>query len=105
LEYLDIWDNLITSVSAGMLSGLKNLISLDLFFNHISLIENYAFNDLKNLSALDLSSNYLEDASNYTFIGLDNLVLLEIYDLFFSLKPNTFSFLPNLLVLYLSNNL
>jgi hypothetical protein len=58
------------------------------------------------LSALDLSSNYLEDASNYTFIGLDNLVLLEIYDnLFFSLKPNTFSFLPNLLVLDLSNNL
>ncbi|XP_031336566.1 leucine-rich repeat-containing G-protein coupled receptor 4-like isoform X2 [Photinus pyralis] len=78
LQYLDLQDNLFTSIDNTMFKGLYNLIDLRLANNNISHIADFAFADLSNLISLTLRNNSITSITKDTFKGLHSLESLSL---------------------------
>ena len=70
LRFLQLGDNLLTSVDSGKFQGLKNLQELRLDGNKITRIEKGAFKHLGSLCHLNLSKNPIKTLENGTLQGL-----------------------------------
>lgn len=73
---IDLNHNLISTIPAGIFSGLSELDDIDLSNNKIATIDPMAFANLPKLNQLDLSFNLLTDLKPNTFREPHNLHIL-----------------------------
>ncbi|XP_063924664.1 toll-like receptor 6 [Zophobas morio] len=85
--------------------GLSGLLSLNLDNNNITDVEAGLFKDLDSLNKLNLSHNSIEQIKFGTIDYLPYLLFLDLsYNKLISLHPNTLRLLSNLRELYFDNN-
>lgn len=70
LRIFDVSYNLITSVESGTFQNLRNLVTINLEFNQISTLDERTFTGLNNLSNLFLTRNRLTQLSGNLLSGL-----------------------------------
>lgn len=73
LQYLDLQDNLLTSIDTTIFEGFSNLVDLRLTNNNITDIADSAFRDLSNLVSLTLRNNSITSITKDTLKGLRSL--------------------------------
>ncbi|XP_078601654.1 uncharacterized protein LOC144876345 [Branchiostoma floridae x Branchiostoma japonicum] len=101
--YLD--DNVITNISNDAFIGLSRLVNLYLSNNDIANIESGTFRSLSSLQGLYLQNNSIRIITSGAFSGLDNLRTLNLENNIINYISNDiFVGLSRLRVLYLRNN-
>ncbi len=102
---VDLSNNYITELPAGVFSHLDECLVLDLSYNQISLIENRAFTGLRNLQELELQGNAVTNLSSGVFSPLTYCTELYLYSNQISVIENgSFIGLSHLQTLWLSDN-
>ena len=106
LEYLNLENNLISSIEANSFLNLVKLATLILSFNRLSLFADISlFSSLSNLQLLNISSNQLEIIPSYMF---DHMFKLETLDLSLNkihfICSFSFNDLTNLRNMHLNDN-
>ena len=105
LETIHLSFNNLSSLPAGIFSGLNNLELLYLHNNNLSSLPEGIFSGLNNLQELTLRNNNLSSLPAGIFSGLNNLERLSLHtNNLSSLPAGIFSGLNNLERLYLYNN-
>ena len=103
--HLQFFRQKITSLKPGDFAGLKKLNSLDLRENDLRAIPAGVFSELSSLNYLSLYANPLSNLSVEAFSGLAALETLDLGDIGLTALPvDVFSSLPNLTYLYLGLN-
>ncbi|KAI6647608.1 Reticulon-4 receptor-like 2 [Oopsacas minuta] len=103
LVNLDLTNSNFEKIAANALKGLSNLTTLSLHENRIEQLDDDVFSDLNSLEDLNLEGNDIKTASVKAFDGLENVTTVDLS------KNPTFS-LENILAfksvkkLYLNNN-
>lgn len=105
LQYLDLQDNLFTSIDSTMFKGFYNLIDLRLANNNISTIGDSAFADLSNLIYLTLRNNSITSITKDTFTGLRSLERLNLTEnRLDDISKDAFQHVPAIKELHLHEN-
>ncbi|KAI8498914.1 hypothetical protein Bbelb_233670 [Branchiostoma belcheri] len=103
--YLELDNNVITTMSESNFSRYSNLTTLRLNHNQISVINSGAFYSITRLTELRLSGNQLTSLRQDIFVGLDNLQVLSLgYNNIHNIEAGTFDSTPQLGYLTLYNN-
>ena len=103
--YLDISNNLITRLTAGMFIGLNQIKLILLHGNPISIIDAFAFQYFAQLQSLRLSEYSMDKIYGNTFYGLRSLQVLDLsYDNIMQLDTGAFTGLGKLKRLNIKGN-
>ena len=78
LTSLNLSDNELASLEAGVFRGLSSLTSLDLSINELTSLEEGVFGELTGLDTLSLHSNPLTEIDSSVFTDPANLERLEL---------------------------
>ncbi len=102
---LDLSNNRLTTLPAGIFGDLLSLQELSLSDNNLTVLPPEIFDGLQNLQRLSLGNNELTILSPRTFYGLQNLRVLYLSNNRLTALPTgIFNELHNLLDLRLGNN-
>ncbi|XP_012265172.2 leucine-rich repeat-containing G-protein coupled receptor 5-like [Athalia rosae] len=101
-EILMMTDNFLTTLSGGMLNGLRSLKVANFFNNKITNIAPRTFDELKELRDLELSQNLLNGLETGVRNGLKKLQNLQLNGNPIILMHDAFTRLPNLRLLELT---
>lgn len=105
LDLININNNLLNSLPAGIFQNCAKLYRLNVQSNLITEIDENAFNGLGNLGYLDLSHNNLDNFNAMSFAPLGNLLGLDLSNnRIVNLNEAMFPFMPLLMELNLLNN-
>ncbi len=106
LQYLNLENNLLSTLLHGSFSGLKNLDHLKLGNNMIATIEDHAFGGMTHLKLLSLEHNKLNRVRSVWFDGISQLeILLLDNNQISQFEDGTYNALEKLEKLSLSGNL
>ena len=106
LTYLNLYNNNLKILPAGVFEGLSKVTTLNLRRNPLTTIKTGAFNGLSSLTELDLRYMQLTIIEGGAFNGLDNLQTLNLYDNEITTLPTgVFEGLNNVTSLNLRSNL
>lgn len=105
LRILDLRDNQLSALHNSTFLGLASLRTLHLTGNRLVTIDGWSLYGLSSLSALDLSRQGLINLTTRSFVGLRTLLNLNLsHNQLVDLPDGTFSGLSNLLSLDLRGN-
>ncbi|XP_069171358.1 G-protein coupled receptor GRL101 isoform X3 [Procambarus clarkii] len=105
LRILDLRHNYLDSIVNSTFLGLANLKTLHLKGNSILTLESWALYGLSSLSTLDLSQHGMKNVSHHAFVGLRSLLELNLSNNRLNhLSGGAFSGLSSLLSLDLREN-
>ncbi|XP_076239113.1 uncharacterized protein LOC143182166 [Calliopsis andreniformis] len=105
LQRLDLSDNEMSHVEDSALSGLEQLLFLNISHNHLNRFNSDVFKGVHNLLQLDLSANFFQEFPNDALENLADLKFLNISNnLITEIEERHLSGLRELQILDLSRN-